>query len=326
MNKKLEITKAFNLPVEIDTLEEMKETHTYISDKLILDVVNGVNVVARDFNEKNKSRQSFLPRTVDSIFGSTRKRQDLINENLIEGVQACTKWLNDHDEHISRIDKRIGDIAKELIRTQDEILKFYGQHSKLKNRVNDLEETFINFTKYTDEYFTYLDSRINEIDIRTKAINLIDDEFSKLSANKYNHLSIPFQIYTVLDNIKSGYGGIYYDLIKDEKEKREFQEKIENKCIIYLKDKCDLKDYIDYEKELLILPDVEKEAISFISTQHYNDMLKNNIYPEVSDLVSISSSFEKDKIIEEIEKQSNIRTFFTYEEYLKNALDEHLKI
>ena len=46
MSKKYEIVQKFNIPVECETLEQIEETHSYISDKLILDAVNGVHVVA----------------------------------------------------------------------------------------------------------------------------------------------------------------------------------------------------------------------------------------------------------------------------------------
>lgn len=68
----------------------MKQNHDYISDKLILDAINGINVVARDHNI-SKSRQNIGSRVWDSITGSSRKRQDM-TENLIEGINVCT-WL-----------------------------------------------------------------------------------------------------------------------------------------------------------------------------------------------------------------------------------------
>lgn len=323
------VIKAFNIPIEIETLQEIEITHSYISDKLILDAVNGVNVVARDFHEVNKSRQSFTNRAIDSLLGNSKRRQDLINENIIEGLNACTHWLRDHDRHISRIDNKIGIIANEISRTQDEILKFYSQHQRLKNNFEQLRETFYEFEQSTNEKFKYLNEYIKSIDIRTKAMDLIDFEFSKLNADKYSHLPIPLQIYTLLDNIKTGDGGIYYDCLENQKAKKDFQEKIENDLIGYYKNKCNLKNIIDYD-DLLIdvnkLSITEKQALSFISTQQYNTMLEKRFYPEVSDLISIISTFDCNVAKEEIEKQSNIKTFFVYDDYIRTSLNEHLKV
>ncbi len=329
MSNNFDVIRAFNIPVEAETINQIQETHRYISDKLILDAVNGVNVVARDFHEVNKSRQSFPERMLDNIFGCSKKRQDLINENVIEGLNACTQWLRDHDKHISRIDQKISLVANELSRTQDEILKFYSQHQKLKNSVNELSKVFFQFEINTSERILYLNDYVRRIDIRTKAMDSLDLELSRLNSNKYNHLAIPLQIYTALDNIKSGYGGIYYDTLTNEKEKNEFQERIENEFMVHFKEKCDLTSFINYSQlaeEVAILQPIQKDALAFISTQHYNAIVTNYGYSEATDLVSILTSSSKYNVLQELDKRSNITNFFTYEDYLKTTLQEHLKV
>lgn len=328
MSNNFDVIRAFNIPVEDETIKQIQETHSYISDKLILDAVNGVNVVARDFHEVNKSRQSVFQRATDALFGDSKKRQDLINENVIEGLHACTQWLRDHDKHISRIDQKISLVANELSRTQDEILKFYSQHQKLKNSVNALSDAFVQFKKSTNERILYLNDYVRSIDIRTKAMDSLDLELSRLNSDKYNHLAIPLQIYTALDNIKSGYGGIYYDTLTNEKEKNEFQERIENEFMAHFKEKCDLKNYIDYSllsEEVATLKPIQKDSLAFISTQHYNAIVTNHGYSEATDLVSILTSSSKDSVLQELDKRSNITNFFTYEDYLQTTLQEHLK-
>ncbi|WP_060826678.1 hypothetical protein [Sulfurospirillum cavolei] len=328
MSKKYKIVQAFNLPVEYETLEQIEETHNYISDKLILDAVNGVNVVARDLHEVSKLRQSWLQRTTDTLFGNSKKRQDLINENLIEGLNACSQWLQDHDQHISRIDHKISIVASELSRTQDEILKFYAQHQTLKSRVTELKEVFFEFETSTKQQISYLRDYIRNIDIRTQAMDALDLEISRLTANKYDTLALPLQIYTALDNIKSGYGGMYYDSLTNEKEKKEFQERIANEFITHFKSKCDLDSYMDYEQlaeKISTLQPIQKDSLAFISTQHYNTMITNNGYPEATDLVSIMTSYEKNVALQEVDKKSNIANFITYNDYLTVTLQEHLK-
>lgn len=328
MSKKYEIVQKFNIPVECETLEQIEETHSYISDKLILDAVNGVHVVARDLHEVSKSRQSVLSRTIDGIFGNSKKRQDLINENLIEGLHACSQWLQDHDQHISRIDDKICVVARELSRTQDEILKFYKQHQTLKSRVDELQEVLFEFETNTNQRISYLNDYVKNIDVRTKAMDALDLELSRLTANKYHTLSLPLQIYTALDNIKSGYGGRYYDSLANEKEKKEFQERIANEFITHFKSKCDLDSYMDYEQlaeEITTLRPIQKDSLAFISTQHYNAMITNNNYPETTDLVSIMTSYEKNVALQEVDKKSNIANFITYNDYLTATLQEHLK-
>lgn len=327
MNRKYKIIQSFKLPIKKETLEEIEKTHKYISNKLILDAINGVKVVARDLYEVSKSRESFIARSFDGFSGASKKRQDLIDENLIEGLTACTEWLRDHDKHITRIDQKVGFIANELTRTQNEVLEFYSQHERLRDRVEQLREIFFEFGQSAHQRFTELEKYIKDIDIRTQAFDSLGLELSRLKTSKYDHSPMPLQIYTVLDNFTNGYGGLYYNSLDDNQTKIEFIERVENELTHYYN--SEKKNYIDFETFIdsaITLQNTQKEALSYIGTQHYNIMLEKNLYPEISDLVSIVTSFEKDQALKEIDKQSNIRNFITYEEYIQIALHEHLVV
>lgn len=326
MTRDIEVIKAFKVPIEQEELEILKKTHTYISDKLILDAVNGINVVARDFHEVSKSRQSISNRVWDGIIGASRKRQDLINENVMEGINACTSWLRDHDRHISRIDNSICTIANELDRTQDEILKFYSQHKKLKVNVDELKETFFEFKNSSNQRINHLENWMRDVDIRDRAYNQLSREISKLKAKGYAHFNRELQIYTVLDNLKSGEVGLYYHNSKI-KEKLEIEEYIKNELKNSLKDQGE--EFVDFQQmigETHKLKNIDRDALSLISTQHYNSMVDLEQYPEISDLVSIVSSYPNTESKQEIEDQSNIRTFITYNDFIEDATREHLII
>ena len=168
MQNDLNIIKSFSMEVSEDNINHLQKNHDYISDKLILDVINGVNVVAKDHHEVLKSRRSIVSRTWGSITGSSKKHQDMINENVIEGINACGKWLQDHDRHLTRIDKRIFDITCEIENTQEQILKFYSQHTKLKDRVGDLEDSFIQFVDISKNVFNNFEERIIHLEVKSK--------------------------------------------------------------------------------------------------------------------------------------------------------------
>jgi len=205
--------EIFNiLGIEIE--EDIINKHNYISDKLILDVINGVKNVAKDLNNTSKAKEKGLGRVWDNISGDTKKRQNQINENLIQGLNATTEWLKDHNRHISRIDERISIIANEIEHTQDEIYKFYGDYKVLKEAFNERN--------------IYVQEQIHNIDIRDRAYNQINREISKFKANEYEKFDLPIQIYVLLDNLKSGYGGIYYDNESNPQEKNEFYRYISN--------------------------------------------------------------------------------------------------
>ena len=320
MSDKYKIIQAFNENINLEKIKILEKTHTYISDKLILDSINGVNVVAKDHHEVLKSRQTIVSRAFGGITGSSKKRQDMINENVIEGINACGKWLQDHDRHLTRIDKRIFDITCEIENTQEQILKFYSQHTKLKDRVGDLEDSFIQFVDISKNVFNNFEERILHLEVKSN----IDKEISLLkSGEKYQNFVLPLKIYSLMDNLFSGEIG----LLKNN-----------NDNILYLK--SELINVVNnevgsnYKNELIRFDDIleniqelnslERDTISFISTQHYNQMINNKKYPEICDFISISSSYDFENAKKEIKKQSNISDFLTHGNFISILLKEQL--
>lgn len=325
MKNNVSVIKAFNVEVSEENISALTKNHDYISDKLILDAINGVSVVAKDHHEILKSRQNIVSRTWGGITGSSKKHQDMINENVIEGINAFTKWLQDHDRHLTRVDKRIFDITCEIENTHEQILKFYSQHTKLKNRVGELENSFMQFVDISKNMFNNFEERIIHLEVKSK----IDKEISLLrSGEKYQKFVLPIKIYSLMDNLFSGEIGLYFNT----------NLKNNNDNISYLKSELInlVKSEVgsNYKNELIRFDDIlgniqelnslERDTISFISTQHYNQMINNKKYPEICDFISISSSYDFENAKKEIKKQSNISDFLTHENFIYILLKEQL--
>ena len=325
MKNNLSVIKAFNVEISEENISALTKNHDYISDKLILDAINGVSVVAKDHHEILKSRQNIVSRAWGGITGSSKKHQDMINENVIEGINACSKWLQDHDRHLTRVDKRIFDITCEIEKTQEQILKFYSQHTKLKDRVGDLEDSFIQFVDISKNVFNNFEERILHLEVKSN----IDKEISLLkSGEKYQNFVLPLKIYSLMDNLFSGEIGLYFNT----------NLKNNNDNILYLKSELInvVKNEVgsNYKNELIRFDDIleniqelnslERDTISFISTQHYNQMINNKKYPEICDFISISSSYDFENAKKEIKKQSNISDFLTHGNFISILLKEQL--
>jgi hypothetical protein len=325
MKDNLSVIKAFNVEVSEENISALTKNHDYISDKLILDVINGVGVVAKDHHEVLKSRQSIVSRTWGSITGSSKKHQDMINENVIEGINACSKWLQDHDRHLTRVDKRIFDITCEIENTQEQILKFYSQHRKLKNRVGELENSFVQFVDTSKNVFNNFEERIFHLEVKSK----IDKEISSLkSGKKYEKLVLPLKVYSLMDNLFSGEVGLYFNTnLKNNDENILY---LESELINVVKSevgsnyKNELIRFDDILENIQELNSLERDTISFISTQHYNQMINNKKYPEICDLISLSSSYEFEKARNAIKEQSNISDFLTHGNFISILLKEQL--
>lgn len=302
------VTKAFDITEE--ELEQLNKRHTYIDEKLILDLVNGVGVVAKDLNDSAKGKEKGISRLWDSVSGNAKKRQNQINENLVEGLKSASMWLQDHDRHLTRIDLRIKDIAYELYKMQDEILKFYSQFKKVDFRVELLEE----FKKSAERRFENIEERLKKIEAQQQ----IDREITKLG-----HLDLPIEveIFTILDNLASGEFGLWTMFEKDSKKKEEQTRYLKRK--IREKLKIEGKEYLDFKKlssSMHKLNPIEKKAVEFISKQ-YQSFEDEKSY-EIVDLIALSVTNAPDEVEQVIDEQSHIRTFMTYDDYVDLMTDE----
>ncbi len=317
MINELEVLNAAEYNLEKEDFDKLKEKHPYIGEKLILDLVNGVNVVARDLNDSSKSKEKgFVTRTWDAVSGISKKRQNKINENIIEGLNATSQWLRDHDKHLGRIDLRIKDVADELYNTQDEILKFYGQFKDVDLRVEVLEK----FKKSATQRFNNIEHRLTKVE----AHQHVDREIVKIGTLSF---TLVIEIFTILDNLVSGEAGLYYIQEGNVDNKNEFLLYIKNKIKNKI-DKEELKQFIDYGKlisDVYNLESIERKGISFISSQ-YGMFSDNNPLYEMIDFIKVVSTSSQLEAEEKINKRSHIRTFMTLESFVDNATEELLTV
>jgi hypothetical protein len=304
------VTKIFDITEE--ELNQLNKKHLYIKEKLILDLVNGIGVVAKDLNDSAKDKEKGVARLWDSISGNEKKRQNQINTNIIEGLKSISIWLQDHDRHLTRMDLRIKDIADELYKTQDEILKFYSQFKELDLRVELLEE----FKKSAESKFENIEERLKKIEAQQQ----IDIEVSKLG-----HLDLPIEIeiFTILDNLASGEFGLWMVFEKDLKKKDELISYLKRK--IKEKLKIENKEYFDFKKlssKIKKLQPIEQKAIEYISKQYQSFKYENGY--EMIDLIALLATLKPDEIEKVIDSQSHIRTFVTHDDYINVMTDEFL--
>jgi hypothetical protein len=307
MCSEYQIVKKSGVAISERDFKTIEKNHKYIGEKLILDVVNGVKVVASDLNKSGKKKEKGFTRLWDATSGNAKKRQNIINQNLIEGVSAVSDWLLDHDRHLSRIDLRIKDVADELWNTQNEILDFYDSFSKVGLRVEDLE----NFRKNAEKKFEEIEKRLATIEAQQH----IDREIERL---KHSSLPNEIKIFTAVDNLASGEFGIWYALSDKKTEKIEL--------LTYMKNKMKSifgKDFIDHTALYLTvssLSEVERKAIGFIGNQYrqFND----STFYDVIDLLKIAATTKnKNEFEKKIEESPLIRTIIRMDEFIEDISD-----
>jgi len=309
MSNELNVLHKLGYELEKEKFDKIREKHRYISDKLVLDAIHGVKEVTTDLNNVSKSKEKGFARFADGFLGNSKKRQNLINENLTKGFEAVSEYLLDHDRHLTRIDKRIKIIADELVHTQEEMLKFSKQ---VNDRLGKLEQ----FQKNATQKFQEIEGRL----ISVEADKHVDREIANI-----HRLNLPLviEIFTVLDNLASGDAGLYYIQEKYKKEKEDFLRSIKNKLSGKLNSN-ELQTFIDAKElnlEIQKLDTYEQEAIAFISTQHRIFSSETPLYDAV-DLVRVVSTTLPNELDTELSKNSHIREFITLESFIDDASDE----
>lgn len=316
MDKELQVLNKFGYELSTEEFENLKKNHPYIGEKLILDLVNGVGVVAKDLNDTSKSKEKGFSRLTDSLFGNSKKRQNQINENAIEGLNATSKWLEDHDGHLGRVDGRIKDIANELYNTQEQIIGFYEKFKGVESIVKSLEV----FKEVANKRFDEIEERLTKVEAQQH----VDREIEKIGTL---NLPVSVEVFTILDNLVSGEAGVYYMMEDNTHYKEEFLSYIKNriKSKIGSEKLQNLVDYQKLHKELKTLEYIEQNAIVFLASQ-YSSFSDDSFY-EVSDAVKIVSSSESIELMEkELKKYSHISTFMTVDMLVDEATNELMNI
>lgn len=293
----------------------MIKPHRYIEQRKIIQTLNAINV-AKESNSISKERIG-IKRLLDGISGDGKKRQDLINSQLIVGLDNCVAHLQDHSEHLTRIDGRICDLSRCIENVQNELMRFYGNYTE---NVKKLEERIDILKKYTDENLKSLRIRIEKLeigDLIAKHIDWLD--------SVYGGYPIEYRIYACLDDLFSGEFGYLFDKL-DEKEKKERIEQIRGRLISYLESKgIKAKNTLNYKRltaEAKRLTGDEKQKLQTISYLNSETLNKQYQPFEASCLVNLTSAYHQDKALKYIDETSDISEFFEYEDYIKSCLRE----
>lgn len=308
-NKQYDVINTFGKDLDIEKIKSLENNHPYISDKLILDLVNGVDVVARNHHETLKNREGFN-RFFGALTGNSKKHQDMINENLIEGLNSCASWFLDHDKKLSSLDKRITGVVKNIL----------THFSNIKECNKELENSLKRFKESSINRFEKIEKEIKHLKIHT----IIDKEITSLEANtKYEIFeNMSLKIFLFMDNLFSGELGLL-DMTKDD------INYLKNKLFILMEKRNINKiDYINLEDifyTIRKIPDnLEKEAISYISNHQVDFLNMQNTKSVISDLIKISSINDEVVFKKEIKENSKISEFITYENYIDMSIREFI--
>ncbi len=153
----------------IGSLKQLQEQIPIVSDKALIDLINGIQVSHDLINYGNN--QGVLGRLWGLLTGSDFQKQSLLNQNQVVGQKTLFQWALEltHSQDVSQVALAVTQEklleAREAIRRQQQRLD--GQEKAVEILFSELEV----LRSQVDERFIQHDLRITKLEVR----NAIDD-------------------------------------------------------------------------------------------------------------------------------------------------------
>lgn len=140
--------------------EELQRKVPIVGDKALIDLVNGIQV-SGDIIRYRKCR-GFFGRILDSLNGSDRQRQILLDGNLIVGQQALCDWVLEISDSL-----RISQVALEA--TQTSLLEARAAIRSQKQDLTALGQRFNQLAEQITIRLDSLESRVRRLELQAAA-------------------------------------------------------------------------------------------------------------------------------------------------------------
>lgn len=149
-------------------LEELQRRIPVVSDKALIDLVNGIQV-SKDLIRYRKNR-GFFGQLIDALDGSdalgasfaSRKRQLLLDGNLIAGQEAFHQWVLELSDSL-----HISQVALEV--TQQSLLE---ARDAIRRQKQIQEEALLALTQGLTQLAQQVGTRLNELEARVQKLEV----------------------------------------------------------------------------------------------------------------------------------------------------------
>lgn len=215
---------------DIEKSKKITQVFPYVKDKMVIDLVNGLDV-AKSQNQYAKQRNSkLLSRVLDSLSGRREMRQEEINDNLIASVETAhalimelSQDITQHGIALLQVKDNINELQNNVGRLADEIMDIHNVLQQHKDELNDLE------------------SRLQDLKDDHYAVMQLEMLMTKWQAGGFKELSPMARAYTVLDALHYGEFGQYLRYGQLDRIKK-YTDLLKYKLTIQLKEDLHIKE------------------------------------------------------------------------------------
>ena len=204
---------------------EVFENLTNIKNKLVVDTLNSL-CVAGDHIKVQKKRDDLFCRIWDGFTGASNKRQRIINQSILNGVDNIQDYLMELTNGVDLTNRHVVNISKSI----DKLVENVELSVDVSSRLSEELDRIMFFTK---EKLDENNIRISKIERSISAEREVSYVLSKWEAGRLNHLSIAGRCFVVLDELVDGCFGDYVSSVSIQ-QKRIILETLQNKIQVQM--------------------------------------------------------------------------------------------
>jgi len=213
-------------------IEELQRRVPVVGDKALISLVNGIQV-SKDLIRYRKNR-GWFGQLIDTLDGSERQRQFLLDGNLIAGQEALYQWVLELSDSL-----RISQVALEvtqqsLIEARDAIRWQKQSEHNQKQGLLALSKQFELLAQQVGTRLNHLEARVRKLEVQVAANEDLDRIVTAWAAEQtYNHLPWAMQVALLVREVFSSSIATYECVTGD---KTRFRPLVVNKILATSKD------------------------------------------------------------------------------------------
>lgn len=247
-----------------------------LKEKFVVDFANGIDVV-NDLTRVQNERQSLFNRMFDGFTGTSRRRQDQINTNLKNGVEASLNWLVELTDELAESNYAIA-------RVNDRVNELKYDVAKIATFSSSLRDELESVSAHLNQRLDNMQYQIDQIRSRQNAEFQLDFVFDKLrTSSDWSPLSLSQQIYAGIEELRWGGFGSHIHL--HPSDSGFLLDSLRQKSILYLTEKCSVK----FDKRLELkqfLSDQSTHSNSLDALHYLGDWVNKNDSPYIHCAIS----------------------------------------
>ena len=208
-------------------LEELQRRVPVVGDKALIDLVNGIQV-SKDLIRYRKNR-GFFGQLIDTLDGSDRQRQLLLDGNLLAGQEALYQWVLELSDSL-----RISQVALEvtqqsLVEARDAIRCYCQRLQRQEEALQQLPHHLNQLAQQVGARLNQIEARIHQLEVRVAANEDLDRIITAWAAEQtYTQMPWAVQIALLAREVFSSSVAMY-ELETGDKDR--FRQLLVNKII-----------------------------------------------------------------------------------------------